>query len=83
MTNSVAIDNYGQFISVIKQLDEKKFCFTISIFHASTCFVHMCSSSGGQNCNDTASGIITPVGVMMYSWPDDGLMTDDSIQQVK
>jgi len=25
-------------------------CFTISFFHASTCFEHMCSSSGGQNC---------------------------------
>ena len=36
------------FISVINQLDAKKFCFTISLFHASTCFEHMCSSSGGQ-----------------------------------
>jgi len=27
-----------------------KICFTISLFHASTCFEHMCSSSGGQNC---------------------------------
>ena len=26
------------------------FCFTISLFHASTCFKHMCLSSGGQNC---------------------------------
>jgi len=26
-----------------------KICFTISLFHASTCFEHMCSSSGGQN----------------------------------
>ena len=23
-------------------------CFTISLFHASTCFEHMCSSSGGK-----------------------------------
>jgi len=22
----------------------------MSLFHASTCFKHMCSSSGGQNC---------------------------------
>ena len=36
------------FISVINQLDEQNFCFTISLFHASTCFEHMCSSSGGQ-----------------------------------
>jgi len=35
------------FISVINQLDAQNFCFTISLFHASTCF--MCSSSG-QNC---------------------------------
>ena len=27
-----------------------KICFTVSLFHASTCFEHMCSSSGGQNC---------------------------------
>jgi len=37
-------------ISVINQLDAQKFCFTVSSFHASTCFEHMCSSSGGQNC---------------------------------
>ena len=35
------------FISVINQLDAKNVCFTISLFHASTCFEHMCSSSGG------------------------------------
>jgi len=38
------------FISVINQLDAQNFCFTISLFHASTCFEHMFSSSGGQNC---------------------------------
>ena len=38
------------FISVIKQIDAQKFCFIISLFHATTCFEHMCSSSGGQNC---------------------------------
>jgi len=31
------------FISVINQLDAQSFCFTISLFHASTCFEHMCS----------------------------------------
>jgi len=30
------------FISVINQLDAQDFCFTISSFHASTCFEHMC-----------------------------------------
>jgi hypothetical protein len=43
-------NNYVFFISVINQLDAQNFCFTISLFHASTCFEHMCSSSGGQNC---------------------------------
>ena len=37
-------------ISVINQIDAQNFCFTISLFHASTCFEHMCSWSGGQNC---------------------------------
>ena len=31
------------FISVINELDGQNFCFTISSFHASTCFEHMCS----------------------------------------
>jgi len=31
------------FISVINQLDSKNVCFTIRLFHASTCFEHMCS----------------------------------------
>jgi len=29
------------FISVISQLDAQNFCFTISLFHASTCFEQM------------------------------------------
>ena len=37
------------FISVINHLDAQNFCFTISLFYASTCFEFMCSSSGGQN----------------------------------
>jgi len=38
------------FISVINQLNDQNFCFKISLFQASTCFEHMCSSSGVQNC---------------------------------
>jgi len=38
------------FILVINQPDAQNFCFTISLFHASACFEHMCPSSGGQNC---------------------------------
>ena len=36
-------------LSVINQLDAKKVCFSIRLFNASTCFEHMCSSSGSQN----------------------------------
>jgi len=52
------------FISVINQLDAQNFCFTISLFHASTCFEHMRSSSGGQNC------IIQPLcnAILTSSW---------------
>ena len=32
----------------INQLDALN--FIMSLFHASTCFEHKCSSSGGQNC---------------------------------
>ena len=32
----------------INQLDALN--FMMSLFHASICFEHMCSSSGGQNC---------------------------------
>jgi len=32
------------FISVINQYDAQNSCFTISLFHASKCFEHMCSS---------------------------------------
>jgi len=35
--------HFSIFSSVINQLDAQKFCFTISLFHASTCFEHMCS----------------------------------------
>ena len=35
--------HFGLFISVINQLDAQNCCFTISSFHAFTCFEHMCS----------------------------------------
>ena len=31
------------FFLVINQVDAQNFYFTISLFHASTCFEHMCS----------------------------------------
>jgi len=36
------------FILVINQLDALN--FIISLFQASACFEHLCSTSGGQNC---------------------------------
>jgi len=60
------------FISVINQLDVQYFCFTISLFHASKCFEHMCSSSGGQNC------ITQPLVV----WCDDTIVKQNFVHQV-
>jgi len=51
----------------VNQLDAQNFCFTISLFHTSTCFEHVCPSPGGQNCIYTASGIITPIGGRLVS----------------
>jgi len=44
----------------INQLDALN--FIMNLFHASTCFEHKCSSSGGQKLYYTVSGIITPIG---------------------
>ena len=44
----------------IKQLDA--LIFIISLFQASTCFQHTCSSSGGQKLHYTVSGIIASIG---------------------
>jgi len=42
-------DRASQYIYLnIKQLDALN--FILSLFHASTYFEYMCSSSGGQNC---------------------------------
>jgi len=48
----------GFFITVINQLDVQKFCFTISLFHASTCFEHYVLIIRGSKLHYTASGII-------------------------
>ena len=53
---------YKTFISVINQLDTKKFCFTVSLFHVSTCFEHHVLIIRGSKLYYTASGIITPIG---------------------
>jgi len=36
------------FISVIDQLDAQNFCFTISLFHASTCYEHVLETCRGM-----------------------------------
>jgi len=58
---------YIFFISVINQLDAQNFCFTISLFHASTCFEHMCSSSGGQNCIIEPLSIYIDIDIVPFS----------------
>jgi len=52
----------GIFISVINQIDTQNFCFTVSLFHASTCFEHKVLIISGSKLHYTASGIITPIG---------------------
>jgi len=53
------------FISVINQLNEKNVCFKISLFHASACFEHYVLIIRKSKLHYTASGIITPIGVMI------------------
>ena len=48
--------------SVINQLDAQHF-FTISLYHASTCFEHHVLIIRRSKLHYTASGIITPIGV--------------------
>jgi len=47
------------FISVINQLDVQNFCFTISLFHASTCFEHYVLIIRRSKLYYTVSGITT------------------------
>jgi len=54
------------FISVINQLDAQNFCFTVSLFHASTCFEHVLIIRRSK-LHYTASGIITPIDVMIHA----------------
>ena len=67
------------FISVINQLDAQKFCFTISLFHASTCFVHMFALHSlwyhhTYRCDDTRGC------VMQFLPPDDENMCSKHIE---
>ena len=64
-TSRKSLDSKDKFISVINQLDAQNFCFTISLFHASTCFEHNVLIIRRSKLHFTASGIIIPVGVMI------------------
>jgi len=50
------------FILVINHLDAQNFCFTISLFHASTCFEHHVLIIRRSKLYYTAPGIITHTG---------------------
>jgi len=50
------------FSLVIDQLDAQNFCFTISLFHAYTCFEHHVLIIRRSELYYTASCIITPIG---------------------
>jgi len=50
------------FILVINQLDAQNFCFTLSLFRASTCFKHHVPITRRSKLYYIASGIITPIG---------------------
>ena len=53
------MDWIGLFILVINQLGSQTFCFTISLFHASTCFEHYVLIIMRSELYCTASNIIT------------------------
>ena len=52
----------------------------MSLFHASTCFEHMCSSSGGQNC--TIPSLVSShlqVAVPCTGGPPIGVMIPETV----
>ena len=66
----------------INQLDALN--FIISLFQASVCFEHMCSSSGGQKLYYTASRVITPIGgspvhILCTGRPSIGVMIPETV----
>ena len=75
MSRMKNMNHFGEeavlFISVINQLDAHNFCFTINLFHASTCFEHMCSSSGGQNCTHHTYRCDDTRGCVMHTYSCD------------
>ena len=57
--------NLSIFILVINQFDAQIFCFTVSLFHACTCFEHHVLIIRRSRLCYIASGIITSIGVMI------------------
>ena len=57
--------HFSIFILVINQLDAQNFCFTVSLFHASTCFECYVLIIRSSTLCYTTSGIITPIGVVI------------------
>ena len=56
-----------------------KICFTISLFHASTCFEHHVLIVRRSKLYYTASGIITPVGGRPVHRPPIGVMIPEAV----
>jgi len=56
-----------------------KILFYKNLFHASTCFVHHVLIVRRSKLYYTASGIITPVGVMTPGVMTPGVMTPDAV----
>ena len=56
------VEHLMLFILVINQLDAQNFCFSISLFHASTCFEHHVLIVRRSKLYHIASGIITHMG---------------------
>jgi len=80
------------FILVINQLDAQNFSFTVSLFHASTCFKHHVLIIRRSKLYYTASGIVTlcrwPSGAQVEKesslnlctgWPPIGVMTPEAV----
>ena len=67
------------FILVINQLDAQNFCFTINLFHASTCFEHHVLIIRRSEFYYTTSGIITPMGVKQKCCASSWLITKVNI----
>ena len=65
MFDALLTVNLSIFISVINQLDAQNVCFTIILFHASTCFLAHVFIIRRSKLHYTAYGIITPIGVMI------------------